>query len=715
MRMTLPPGRAWPARAGTECGRRGAAGRRRRPGGGDWLRVVTLRIQLVLYALFVAAGTAAGAIWYGLHGQDVRVREELERATRSAASLLANDLSAPMGRGDEARVRELATEWVRRGVFREVTVLDTLENRVAEALIPGPLPEPRRGIWRWILGDGTADKEPVLLISGPIVGPDGARVGQLEVQLPTSRDALTLHAATMRGGVMAAAILGVVTLVTAIAAGTLTTPLGRIAHGVRELGRDNFTVRVALGGPMELASLAHSVNQVAGRLRSMAALQASATEKSNFINNVVESMVATLIVVDREARIRALNQATVELLGYQAEELVGKSSSLICVADGFHLTATRLEQLLGRGSMKDHEVSFISKDNRHIPVSLSGSAIKDSHGRITGYVCIGTDITQRKQAEAEKQKLNTQLVATSRQAGMAEVATGVLHNVGNVLNSINVSASVVEETLRKSRVSMLKQVADLLGEHAADLGEFLTRDERGKLVPSYLGQLAQHLADEQSSLLNETRTLASHIGHIKDIISLQQSVSRTVGVIEPVALREVLEAALQMVATMVSRYDVEVVREYTEVPPVRTDRHRVMQILVNLVTNAMDAMKETVSQRPARLVLRIGRQRAEARRGLNGPGGPAAPSLRIEVEDNGTGISEEHLGRLFTHGFTTKKKGHGFGLHSSALAAKELQGSLTAASRGPGQGATFTLVLPVEPAAAAEREPSAAGAGAGGA
>ncbi len=654
----------------------------------------TLRIRMVLYVLTMAALTAAGAIWYGLREQDLLVREEIDRASRGSGALLAQILADPMSRGDAGAVQETVNEWIKRGVFSRITVQDPRGNRVAHSLVPDPPPAEPRGVWRVLLEHAEPPQEGEHVIWEPIPGPDGSRLGVLRVKMPTRTEALSPRAAAIRGIGMAAAVLGVVTLVTAVLASTVTVPLQRITRSVTELAGDKFDVRVPLRGSMEMAALAHGINHVAERLRSLVALQASTVEKSNFINNVVESMVATLIVVDREARIRALNQATVELLGYQAEELVGKSSSLICVADGFHLTSTRLEQLLGHGSMRDHEVAFLSKDNRHIPVSLSGSAIKDSQGRITGYVCIGTDITQRKQAETEKQKLNSQLVATSRQAGMAEVATGVLHNVGNVLNSINVSASVVEDTLRKSKVSMLKQVADLLAGHAADLGAFMTRDERGRLVPSYLTKLAAHLAEEQAGLLGELKTLTSHVGHVKDIISLQQSISRTAGVVEPVALRDLLENALQMVAAIVSKYHIDVVREYTEVPQVRTDKHKVLQILVNLVTNAMDAMKETVEARDGRLVVRIGRHRPDPR------------CLRVEVEDNGVGISPENLARIFTHGFTTKKKGHGFGLHSSVLAARELQGSLTAASPGPGGGATFTLVLPVEPA---EGGPSADG------
>ncbi len=659
----------------------------------------TLRIRMLLYVLLVAAATGAGAIGYGLYGYGRALEAEHERAAHAAAALLASTLTGAITTGGAGAPQEAARRWVARGVFSRVTVDDPLGNRLAHAMAPASTRAEGPGVRGWVARleervKGWGGEPP--LVTEPIVGPDGSRLGLVRVQLAAPSARALRQDVVARAVTMGAAVLGAVTLVTVAGAGRVTGPLERIRRAVRALEGEQFRARAPVRGAPEMAALAHGINNVAERLEGMSADQASMTEKSNFINNVVESMVATLMVVDKDARIRALNQATVNLLGYHAEELVGKSSSLICVADGFHLTSTRLQQLLGLGSMKDHEVAFISKDNRHIPVSLSGSAIKDAHGRITGYVCIGTDITERKQAESEKQKLNSQLVATSRQAGMAEVATGVLHNVGNVLNSINVSASVAEETLRKSRVPMVKQVADLLGAHAGDLGEFMSRDEKGRMVPSYLAKLAAHLAEEQAALLNEIKTLTSHVGHVKDIISVQQSVSRTAGVVEPVALCDLVEGALQIVAATASRYHIDVVREFTEVPQVRTDRHRVLQILVNLMTNAMDAMKETVGEREGRLFLRIRRHAPDPR------------CLRVEVEDNGVGIAPENLARLFTHGFTTKQRGHGFGLHSSSLAAKDLQASLTAFSRGAGQGATFTLVLPVEPAPAS---PGASDAG----
>ena len=326
---------------------------------------------------------------------------------------------------------------------------------------------------------------------------------------------------------------------------------------------------------------------------------------------------------------------------------------------------------------------YIRKDGRRVPISLSGSAIKDSVGRTTGYVCIGTDIAHRKDAEAEREKLHKQLMTTSRQAGMAEVATGVLHNVGNVLNSVNVSASVVEETIRKSKVLKVAQVAELMTSHEADLGVYITTDEKGKMLPKYLMQLSKHLGEEQERLLEEVRGLSNHIGHIKDIISVQQSISKTAGVVESVDMRDLLQDALLMVAASLQRHEIVIAQEYGEAPCVTTDKHKVLQILVNLISNAVDAIKEA-KRGEGRITLRLAAEPGER------------PGTRLEVIDNGVGIASENLTRIFTHGFTTKKTGHGFGLHSSALAAKELQGSLTPSSEGKGMGATFALVLPCE-------------------
>ena len=188
-------------------------------------------------------------------------------------------------------------------------------------------------------------------------------------------------------------------------------------------------------------------------------------------------------------------------------------------------------------------------------------------------------------AHAELRDAQQQLVEASRLAGMSEVATDVLHNVGNVLNSVNVSAGLVSERIRGSRVPGLAKATALMSEHAHDLDTFITRDERGRQLPGYLAQLADHLADEQSVVLDELRSLTENIEHIKNIISMQQSLTGTAGVVEPVRVGRLLDDLLKMDAGSCDRHGVRVLCEYDEHPVVNVDKHRLTQILVNLLKN----------------------------------------------------------------------------------------------------------------------------------
>jgi signal transduction histidine kinase len=279
--------------------------------------------------------------------------------------------------------------------------------------------------------------------------------------------------------------------------------------------------------------------------------------------------------------------------------------------------------------------------------------------------------------------MQAQLVGSAREAGRAEIATNVLHNVGNVLNSVNVSASVISTTLQKSRLPGLPRALALLQAHGDDLGRFLTEDPKGKLLPGYLGAVADALAAEQKGMADELARLIKSIDHIKDIVATQQTHAAGNHVIEPVDPAELADDALRMQGSALARHQVAVVREFEPMPPVPVDRGRVLQILVNLISNAKAAMS-SASADGQQLTLKIDR--------------PGAGRLRFVVQDQGEGIAPENLTRIFSHGFTTRPSGHGFGLHSSALAARELGGSLTASSEGVGRGATFVLELPIDPA-----------------
>jgi signal transduction histidine kinase len=301
----------------------------------------------------------------------------------------------------------------------------------------------------------------------------------------------------------------------------------------------------------------------------------------------------------------------------------------------------------------------------------------DASQRLVG---IDLDITERVEADERERNLQQQLRDSSRQAGMAEVAINVLHNIGNVLNSMNISATLVSDKIRNSKAAGLGKVARLLQQHAADLGAFISTDEHGKHLPVYLDQLSEQLMLDQRGTLEELDSLRKNVDHIKDIVVMQQSYSKLVGVPERLTVASLVEDALRMNSGAFSRHGVSLKCEFENVPDIVVEKHKVLQILINLLRNAKYACE--ASARTDKQVLICIANRA---------GG-----VRIAVTDNGIGIQPEHMTRIFSHGFTTKKNGHGFGLHSGALAAKDLGGALRVESAGLGTGATFTLDLPLK-------------------
>ncbi len=289
-------------------------------------------------------------------------------------------------------------------------------------------------------------------------------------------------------------------------------------------------------------------------------------------------------------------------------------------------------------------------------------------------------VAAKEKARNELAEAQHELIIASREAGMAEVATGVLHNVGNVLNSVNVSTTLLRDKLRRSEIPTLSKLRELLRQHQADIGAFLTSDLKGKLVPGFIIQLSERLEKEQAAQQEECNQLARNVEHIKDIVAMQQNYAGVSGILEQVSVSSLLEDALQLNMAGLTRHRITVIRQYNEVPQLTLDKHKVLQIFVNLVHNAKHALDDA----PA------GEKRLTVGISMNG-----GNCVKVTVSDNGVGIPPENLTRIFSHGFTTRKRGHGFGLHSGANAAKEMGGQLIARSEGPGQGATFTLELPL--------------------
>jgi len=280
----------------------------------------------------------------------------------------------------------------------------------------------------------------------------------------------------------------------------------------------------------------------------------------------------------------------------------------------------------------------------------------------------------------------------ARAAGMAEVASNVLHNVGNVLTSAIINMGLLVEAVSSSRVGQVSQISTLLEEQRASLADFLSKDPRGSLLPRYISVLGAELLHEQTRLKEKLETMSQHLNQIRAIVLVQQKYTGYSLLIEECHLSQIIEDALRLQMPELERQGISLSRDLSPLPAVQLDKHKVLHILINLISNAMSAM-EVIPPEQRHLRVRISVEGERA---------------RLQVVDTGIGIAPEVREKLFRQGFTTRKDGYGLGLHLSALAAQALGGRLLLESDGPGKGATATLELPL--GGIAERQ-AAAGLG----
>jgi PAS domain S-box-containing protein len=415
-------------------------------------------------------------------------------------------------------------------------------------------------------------------------------------------------------------------------------------------------------------------------------MAAALMQKETLLATLIAELPLALIACDVTGRMTHYNRAAIELFGIPSGDAAALArnpypiTSEVYRADRSALVPADerpLARALRGDEVSDAEFVVVRPDGAARTALSSARRLVGPAGQALGAVAVVQDITERRQADAELEQVHKQLLVASRHAGMAEVATNVLHNVGNVLNSVNVSASLLAERIQKSKCARLEQVSALLKAHAADLSGFLAGPQ-GKHLPEYLQELAADLAGERDTAVEELTALRGNVEHIKEIVAMQQSYARRGGLTEMLDIRLLAEDSLRMNEGAFSRHGVTIVRDYEDVPPIEVDKHKVLQILVNVIRNAKYACDESTGERKVTVRVRGGNN-----------------SVVVSVIDTGIGILKDNLERIFNHGFTTRTDGHGFGLHSSALAAKTLGGTLQAQSAGPGQGATFTLTLPL--------------------
>lgn len=346
----------------------------------------------------------------------------------------------------------------------------------------------------------------------------------------------------------------------------------------------------------------------------------------------------------------------------------------------------KCEKIVQRGleNGEDFELDFrILVDNKPHWVHFIGRPKFDSVTKkytfLSGAV---VSVDKQKKAEANLNILNKQLIIAARRAGMAEVATSVLHNIGNVMNSVNVSSNSLMDVLQETTLSGLNEVATLLRDHQHDFDKFVTENPQGKNLISYVEKISEFWNSRKIMFLKELNEINRNVKHIKDIISMQQALSGSLGSVEEVSVSSILDDAIKLNKNFFSQGSLSLVFECSNHTSILTDRVKFLQVLVNLIRNAYESIIEHgAKDKNIKIVCEE----------------PDMAHVSIKIIDNGMGVKPENLKKLFSHGFTTKKDGHGFGLHTSAIAARELGGSLTVESEGEGKGCTFELLFPKKP------------------
>lgn len=388
-----------------------------------------------------------------------------------------------------------------------------------------------------------------------------------------------------------------------------------------------------------------------------------------FVNNIPDMA----WVKDRHSNFIIANKAFCDTVGMAHEFLVNNTCD-VCFGE----LATKFKAddraVMDSKTQKRIEESIIDGKQNVVWLETIKSPLRDAAGAIVGTVGIARDITERK-------RLNAALNTASRLGGMAEVAIGVLHNVGNSINSVNVSATLVGDKLQSKSMKLLARAMELVTAHKDDLVQFLTEDPAGKALIQGLPRLSSSVMREQQDMVTEVNSLRGHLEQIMQTIQRQEQYARVTSVVEKCSLDQVIDEALAFVLPRCRELGVQVKTEVDEMLDLTQDRNQIVQILANLMKNAVDALAE--ADLPEKVIGVVGHRCGNER-------------FRIEVSDNGTGISEEDQPAIFRYGFTTKRDGHGFSLHNSGALAQAMGGALTFSSDGKGRGSVFRLELPIQ-------------------
>lgn len=512
----------------------------------------------------------------------------------------------------------------------------------------------------------------------------------------------------------------VIVLVLAIAVGVLLTILmtrsivpsiRRLMEAAKNVAAGDLNAEVMVTSSDEIGQLGRSFNAMVDNLRAATLKEQQYTDDLKVLNHQLEDRVHErtqelrssetkiraildnigegIIVIDDTGTIESINPSAERIFDLHKKDAIGMDSMRLFSDQELAKTAANDEAakdslFAAGGSTQPTERQGKRSDGTTFPMEFVVTPMQLDDKLLR--VCIVRDITLRKETENSLAQAQQQLVDSAHKSGMAEMATGVLHNIGNILNSVNLSGEEIARYTKQSKVSGLIKANEILSEHKEDLGVFLTQDPKGQKLPEYYIKLGGILKQEIQDIAKETESLLSKTTMMKEVIATQQSYAKQGFHSESVNLNILIEDALKIQEASLHKWGVKLEKRLSDVPVCVAQKSKLLQVITNLIKNAQEAMRENdLYNRPKELFIETGMIDNEA--------------VFIKVNDNGCGIPSDKLSKIFNHGFTTKADGHGFGLHSSANAMTEMKGSLSVDSKGAQEGASFTITIPLNKAA----------------
>ncbi|MDY6845080.1 MAG: PAS domain S-box protein, partial [Thermodesulfobacteriota bacterium] len=418
------------------------------------------------------------------------------------------------------------------------------------------------------------------------------------------------------------------------------------------------------------------LRDISERRKIEEALQQVHQEKISLVEETTEAIIS----VGRDARIEMANPAAEIIFGRSRHTLHNTLISSILsssIIDTF-IQNGNLKTNFTSGKIRDFEADAIQPDGTKIPVMFNAAIRKDNADNIIGLVMAISDMREQK-------KMQKKLLNLAHHSGMSEIATGVLHNVNNVLSSINISTELMKESIQKSEFTGLEKAITMMKDNIHNLSDFLTHDTKGKFLPLYFEKAISVITKERQKNLERINKLLEYIEQVKGLIFMQQSYALRGGLEEKIDLSEILDDAVNMHSNAFDRYNINITRNYHNVPYITIDRQKLIQVLLNIVKNARESLMSVEDNEE--LTLELGIDMCENDNGKE---------IVISIHDNGIGIPEENIDRIFEYGFTTKQYGSGFGLHASALSIMEMGGKISVLSDGVGKGAQFVVRLPID-------------------